>query len=99
MHRVEHLLEVVDLLGYFVLVLLLLGDNAHKKGYVVAEAFAYVLDGVVGVLDHVVQKGCDDGVGAKLQLHGYDAGNGYGVQNVWLAGLALLVVVSGFGKA
>jgi hypothetical protein len=53
--RGQHLMEVVDLLGVVVLLLLLLGHCSHKKGHIVTEALADVLDSVVSVLDNVVE--------------------------------------------
>ena len=87
---VEHLLEVVELTRHLVLVFLLLCHHTHQEGHVIAEALAYVVDGIVGIFHYIVQEGCDHRIGAERKLLSRNQCHGYRVQYVWLARLAFL---------
>ena len=90
LHRVEHLLVVVHLLGLVILVLLLLGDHLDQKCHIMSEACLNILDSMISVLDHIVQECRYHRIGIKHQLFGTDRSHGYGMQYVRFAGLTLL---------
>ena len=64
-----------------------------KEGDIITKALAYILDGVVRVLDHIVQECRDYGVVAELELLGHDGGNGYGMDDIGFATLAALTAM------
>ena len=70
LHRGQYLTVVVHLLRLVILLLFLLGHNAHKKRHIVSETFPDVLDGVLGVLHHIVQECRHHGIGFKFQFLG-----------------------------
>ena len=74
-----------------------LGNAVHQPGHVRAEAglqFGYF---DAAVLQHIVEQGCDDGVGVQVKT-GKDGGGGQRVDDVRVAGLAHLPVVAPFGE-
>ena len=93
LHRRKDLKEIVYLLRLHILVLLLLGDHSHKKGYLVTEAFLDVLDGIRCILDHVVKEGRDHRIHSKLKFFRNDAGYIDRMDDVRLARLASLGTV------
>ena len=62
---VEHLLEIVELTRHLVFLFFLLRDHADEKCHVVAEPFADIVDGIVGILDHIVEESGDYGICAE----------------------------------
>lgn len=74
-------------------------EALHELRYLVAEVLADVVDGVVGVLHHVVEQGGAYRRGAKPYLAARYARHGYGVQYVGLARAAAHAAVGLFGKA
>ncbi len=99
-HRQEELAEVLglgrrlvaeDAAGDF-------GEPGHDLGDLLAEVLLDVLDGVVGVLDHVVeQRGADRGR-AEADFLRCDFRDGDRVENVWLAGAAPYPLVGLLGE-
>ncbi len=56
LHGIEHLAEVVDLKRVDILLFFMFGDNIHQKSHVVAKLASDIVDGVIGIFDHIVQK-------------------------------------------
>ena len=78
--------------------LFLLCHYSYQKRHIVAKTALDVLDGKVGVLDHVVEKGCNHGVGVEHQLLGAYRGYGYRVEDVRFARLSFLARMGMAGK-
>ena len=100
-HRQQQLAEVLglcrgavaeDAAGDF-------GQSPDNLGHLVAEVGAYVLDGVLGVLDDVVKEGGAYRRGAKANLLARYFGYRYGVQYVRLARAAAHTGMGVFGEA
>lgn len=90
LHGVKHLAIVVDLLRLVILLLLALGDNLDKKRHVTAETLPDILYGIVGILNHIMQKGCNHRIGLKHQFLGGNCRDGYGMQDIGFTRLTLL---------
>ena len=74
------------------------GQSVDNRGYLLAEVVLDVLDGVLGVLDYIVeQRGAYRG-GAQPNLLAHDAGHGNGVEYVGLARTTAYALVGLFGK-
>ena len=78
------------------------GDKAKPRefdagGYLIAELLADIGDGDEGVFDDVVEDAGLDGGGIHAHF-GEDGGDGEGVGEVGLAGLADLALVVGVGE-
>ena len=69
-----------------------LGDALDQLRHGLAELCGDIVKRGVGVLDAVVQKGREDGVGIQADL-GHDLGHGQGVDDIGRAVLALLALV------
>ena len=75
-----------------------LGEPLHNLGYLLAKLGLDVLDGVVGVLYHVVkQRGAYRG-GPQPNLLAHNRGHGYGVHDVGLSRAATYALVGLFRK-
>ena len=95
-HGEEDLLEVLGLQGDVLVIhhkVVDFGESVDDVGHHVAEKLAHVVEGVVGVLHHVMQQGADDGGGAEVHLGAADHGHGDRVVDVGLAALAPHAVV------
>ena len=75
-----------------------LGESVDHRGDLGTEDSFHVLDGVLGVLDDVVQQGCDDRFDAETDLVDDDSCYCNRMQEVWLAGAAPYPLVSLFGE-
>ncbi|MCO5556192.1 hypothetical protein L7F22_009736 [Adiantum nelumboides] len=91
-HRDDHLADRLGLRGGAELDLVELGDAVDEVRDLVAEVGAQPVQGVVGVLDGVVQQRRDQRRGVHAQL-GQDRGDGERVGDVGVAGLAALPLV------
>ena len=60
MDRVQHLLEVIQLLGHLVMFLILLGDNANQECNIITKPFLYIINGELSVLHNIMQECCND---------------------------------------
>ena len=90
LHRVEQLTVIVQLLGQLVILGRLLGYDPDQECHVIAETRLDVIDGIIGVLHHVMQEAGYDRIGAKHQFLRRDVSHRYGMEYVRLARLALL---------
>ena len=63
LHRVKHLLKIVNLFGNLIVLLLLLCNHSHEIGNVTAELLLHEVHFILGVLNQIMQEGGDDGVG------------------------------------
>ena len=95
----EYLAEVVDLLREVVLFFLLLGDNTDEEGNVITKTTADVVNRYRRILDDIVKEGGNDWIGSQLELLCDDARHGYGMDDIGLARLALLVLMGLGGKS
>ena len=100
-HGEKDLLEVLGLQGDVLVIdheVLDFGEPVDDGGDGLAEELAHVVEGVVGVLHHVVEQGADHGGGAEVHLGAADHGHGDGVVDVGLAALASHTVVRVSGQ-
>jgi len=95
-HRDHHLADGLRLGGVAVVDLVELGDPVHEARDLVAELAAQLVEGVVGVLDGVVQQRGRDGRGRHAEVR-EDRGDGEGVGDVGVAALAELSPVAALG--
>ena len=90
-HGQQYLAVVLGLLGLGGLHdedILDFGDTVDNDGHTIAEDGAYLVEGDVGVLHHIVQESAHHGNGAETHfLHG-DEGHGKRMEDIGFAGLA-----------
>ena len=98
LHRVKHLLEIVELLTEHILILLLLSDNIDQKRDIIAKHFLDFFDSVVSILHHIMEKRCDDSVGVEHKFSRHNLSHLYRVDNVGLTRFAFLLLVGFIGK-
>ena len=93
LHRCENLTEIIHLLRLLVFILLLLGNDTYKECHIIAETLTNILDGVIRILDNIVQESGNNGVCTQFQLFGYDTGNCNRMDNIWFTRFATLIFV------
>ncbi len=98
MKRLQHLLEVVHLLGRFILFLFLLGHHPHQIRHITAEAAFHIFDGKIRVLHHIVKKSRNHRIGSQLQFLRHDAGHRHRMNDIRRSAFPLLAGVCLFGK-
>ena len=96
-HGHKHLTQIFHLLILFAGVLNpgQLGDALHNIRHRVAELAGNVIMGQVGVLDHIVKQGGDDGILVQAHVHG-NIRRGHAVGHI---GGAVLPELAGMGQA
>ena len=98
MDGVKHLLVVVHLPRHLVVFLLLLGHDTNQESNVIAKSLLNVVNCIVGIFNHIMQKGCNDGVGTQHQFLCHDVGNSDRVEDIGFARLTFLVCMCRFSQ-
>ncbi len=75
-----------------------LGKPFDKLCYFRPEILLYVLDCVLGILDHIVQQCCTYRSGTEAYFLKHNLGHGNGVHDVWLAAAAADTFMGLFGE-
>ena len=90
LHRIKHLLEIIQLLGHDILILLLLGDDIYQKCHIIAKHFFYFLNSIVSILNNIMQKSSYHCIGIELQLHSHNLSDLHRMNDIRLARFARL---------